>query len=392
MNHEQKPSNRPRHCLVILVASLICSICFSLPAAGSIVCRSCGAESADEALYCQACGKSLTRPEAVFCSQCGVALPSEADFCSGCGHAIRTAEKDEARRPTKPIQTQTTNVRSKRPNAADQLGAYLGRRNVVFPPRLLDLPTGAILPSLAVHAHRGWAFGLSDHEEAHRWAFSFGLGGVSEAIVSSSRIIHIAEPQSNALGGFRVRLPVRWLGDEAAGRLKAALNLATTAENGFHSPGTAASSDGTSISNLSYNHRETTLGLSASWNASPVRLHGTVHATDMRAENLQYWNSASSKVTIADRQITSLNFGIGLDYDAREDTRLMAEIRTAPHISLAADTGELSVKPRVEGAVGLRFFPIRALGLDAQVSVDEDASGLADLEIGAGMHLMLAGE
>ncbi len=402
------------HALAILVVSMLWIVGFCQPAAGTVVCEMCGAESADEAFYCHACGRSVTPQETVYCWRCGIAQPAAADFCSRCGREVCSGEPDEVdpapvfaeeapvtpaivasaelAGPVPPVGGPLPDAEPEALLTATKIGAYLRERNTTFPPRLFDLPTGAILPSLAVHANRGWAFGLSDREDAHRWVLSVGLGGVGEAIVSSSRIIHVAEPQSNALGGFRLRLPVNWLGEGAKEHMSMAVNLAASTKNDFNSSRSFVSPDGVTVNSLSYEHRETTLGVSTTWDAEPSRFHFILHATDLRAENLYFHSNGAASETAPDQQVTYFNIGLGLDYDARENTKLMAEVRTSPRVSFAADTGKLEVERLIECAVGLRFFPIRALGFDALASIDEDATGLADLEIGAGMHLMLGGD
>jgi hypothetical protein len=66
-----------------------------------------------------------------------------------------------------------------------------------------------------------------------------------------------------------------------------------------------------------------------------------------------------------------------------------AELHTVPRISLVQAERELRVGTLTEYAAGLRFYPVPILGLDATAAVDEEAVGLADIEIGFGLHVTL---
>ena len=54
------------------------------------------------------------------------------------------------------------------------------------------------------------------------------------------------------------------------------------------------------------------------------------------------------------------------------------------------ETGELRVDNGMEATGGIRFFPFTPLGLDATVSIDDEALGIADMKIGFGLHLVLS--
>jgi hypothetical protein len=274
------------------------------------------------------------------------------------------------------------------PGRYHQVQRLLHRREITYPPRLFDLPTGTLLPSLGLHASRGWSFGFSDNQDAHRWVLSLGLGGLGEALISSSRIIHLSDRESHPLAGFRLRLPVGRFGGRLAERLSMTLNIAATATNDFTQRGAFTAADGMQISDLSYEHRETTLGLSGTWHSDPIRFHVIVHATDQRIEEIRFCRG-SACVPGGDQKETYLNLGIGVDYAARPNTLLLVEMHTAPRMSFAAHTRRLDVEHIMEYAAGLRFFPTPLLGFDAIVSCDSEAAGLADLKLGCGLHLML---
>ena len=76
---------------------------------------------------------------------------------------------------------------------------YSQERMLIYPPRVINSPTGTILPSMVLHLSAGGSFGLSDREGTGGFLISFGLGGIGEAMVSSSRILHISGSRTNAL-------------------------------------------------------------------------------------------------------------------------------------------------------------------------------------------------
>ncbi len=395
-------------------------------------CSGCGTELGEEDFFCGKCGHATQPEQTIFCWRCGIRIPVDADFCSRCGSVVsckpgnkqtpapgpisvidysnpaeaeiviaydpefdipQPANQNPDKRPDLTMLSLTEQRMPVIPPVTEMKKRnffFSGGDEVKFPPRLFDLPTGAVLPSLSFHTSRGWSFGFSDKKDADRWVLSVGLGGVGEAIISSSRMEHVTGPKSNALGGFRLRLPVAWLGEETADKLSLALNIASTKENNFSSSGSFSTEDGVTISSLFYQHRETTLGIASTWNAEPTRFHAILHATDLRAERITFSGGGLTEFG-PDQKDTFFNIGLGVDYAARHNTLIIAEIHTAPRVSFKATTGELIVSKRLEYALGMRFFPIPFFGFDAMASIDEDAVGLADVEIGAGFHLILGG-
>ena len=260
---------------------------------------------------------------------------------------------------------------------------------VLLPPRLFDSPTGDILPSLGVHAGGGLAFGFSDqHERTERWVLSFGLGGAGEAVIASSNIIHIAVPESQPLLGLRLRVPVAWVGDNVREHLTMAFNVAATGDNTFKTTQPFFALDDRQVNLLRYKHRETTMGVAGTWKLGRTRLHGIVHWTDLRFEDVQYEAGAGLQAGLNEKDVHT-SFGLGLDFEANAKTYFLAELRTAPQLDFIADDGKIEVASQTEYTMGLRFFLDPVLALDANVNIDDEALGLADMEIGFGVHLIL---
>ncbi len=376
--------------LVLGVATMGLSVC----AAGK-VCNSCGSQLAADALYCHICGAPVSA-DSIFCWRCGLRLPLDAQYCTRCGSGVCRVGDDvvppppPSVSPPLPQATEQPEVPLGAPDAAGAADDSAKAKKTVFPPRLFDSPSGTILPSRVLHVGSGWIFGFSDDEGAHRWALSFGLGGLGEALITSSRILHHTDAETHALAGFRMRLPVGIVSGGLENTLGLALNIAATDENDFHNKQAFAASDGVTLHSLSYKYRETTVGLAGTWHGIKTRVHAILHVTDLRAENIHYYATAPEDVnTGPDQKEVYTSFGVGIDHMARSNTLLLAELRTAPQVSFRAAGAQLTVEHRLEGAAGVRFFPDPHFGLDAVISADEESSGLADLGIGFGLHLML---
>ena len=236
---------------------------------------------------------------------------------------------------------------------------------LVYPPRVINSPTGTILPSMVLHLSAGGSFGLSDKEGNGGFLISFGLGGVGEAMVSSSRILHISGSKTNALAGFRVKLPVGLLGPRVSKQLALALNVAASNEIDYFASGdyVSAPDDGPveHVETIDYTHRETTLGIAATWTQGKTRLHAALHGTDLRTENISYWTQESAYHTGPDQRDTYTTVGLGFDYAANERTQLLAEVRTVPRIVLNAGDGDLRVEQITVYATGTALLPAAAL-------------------------------
>ena len=79
-----------------------------------------------------------------------------------------------------------------------------------------------------------------------------------------------------------------------------------------------------------------------------------------------------------------------MEYAANLTTHVILEARTIPQVMFLGETGELRVDNGMEATGGIRFFPFTPLGLDATVSIDDEALGIADMKIGFGLHLVLS--
>jgi len=418
------------------------------------ICGSCGTEVPAAALYCPHCGRPIDNMESIYCWRCGKALPADALYCAFCGSrvcsdhvipghatpglgrptppsarileprpplsppaAVRTAPADSASAaataqaepaairipapadtaargtPPTPQPSATTSlpltparIRHAGPTS---LADFMGGRMLIQPPRLITSPTGTILPSMTLHISGGWAFGLSERQSTGGWLLSFGLGGVGEAMVSSSRILHALDMQSHALAGFRVGLPIGLINHRLKERLAVALNIAATGENDYTGNGAIPAGEGRTVSSLGYDHRETTLGIAATLQEGRLRLHGALHGTDLRAKGI-YYSGDLGYGSLGKERETYETIGLGFDYSIDERTRALFELRTLPRISFWEEKKDLRVETLTEYAAGLRFYPVPILGLDATVAIDEEAVGLADLEIGFGFHVTLA--
>jgi hypothetical protein len=230
--------------------------------------------------------------------------------------------------------------------------------------------------------------GLTDNQSKQRWVVAFGLGGVGEVTIASARLTHITDPSSDALAGFRIRTPLGWLRKGLDEKLFLALNLAATDESDFH-VGQFESADGMPVQTLSYSYRETTVGVSVTLHLGRTDLTGVAHVTDMRAADIAYVINGESGFREAQRE-NYPSFGLGLEYAANLTTHVILEARTIPQVMFMGETGELQVDNGMEATGGIRFFPFTPLGLDATVSIDDDALGIADMKIGFGLHLVLS--
>jgi hypothetical protein len=271
--------------------------------------------------------------------------------------------------------------------AAPGLALFAPAPGRLLPPRLFNTPTAEILPSLNVHMGSGWTFGFSGEESSNRWVMSIGLGGVSEVLLATQRIDHITVPKSNPLAGLRLKLPVRWMGETAADHLMLAANVAATRDQSFSAPAGFQAEGGTVLRSLEYDYRETTVGVVGTWSWERLRLHGALHASDLRTENARY-DRGDGVVEVADSKSIRPAFGLGLDYRVNPKTYFLAEVRTAPKLVFSADRAHFDLEGVPEYAAGIRYFFARPVALDALVAANGEAEGPADLEMGLGLNIL----
>ncbi len=407
-----------------------------------IECTRCRSQIPAGSLFCTYCGSEVVVQKTRFCWHCGIDFPPESRFCARCGSNVQQTGGDSP--PAPPPDTPATggpgqfpsiepavlpesgidpadsqgiqppaiteepdiyvsnfplpvippqnpmvgSPESEIPEGLDAGPASLGiPRAYLLPTRLFNTPTAEILPSLNVHLGSGWTFGFSGEESRNRWVMSVGLGGVSEVILASQRIDHIMVPKSNALAGFRLKLPVGWMGDAVSKHLMLAANIASTRDNEFSAPSGFPATNGVSVSSLKYDYRETTVGVVSTWKGGPLRLHGAVHITDLRTENAHY--ALDDQVfEIDDSKNIRPTFGFGIDYRINRQTFFMAEARSIPKVTFSTDQDRFDLKSTPEYAAGVRFFPAPPIALDALVSMDGETEGPADVEIGIGLGLL----
>ncbi|MFC1573053.1 zinc ribbon domain-containing protein [Candidatus Eisenbacteria bacterium] len=407
---------------LLLVALLAIGILLTLPAQADMTsCGFCGGRIDAEALYCTYCGRPLGQPETIYCWRCGTALSAESHFCHRCGsrvcgvgsHAadsvgVASTRVPEIPRPaSRPATPPTTGIRasgegasatqaatlpadrtmpSTRPERPTTLLSIFDKPDIILPPQLFVSPTGIIIPSLTFHVSGGGAFGLSEKESTGGWLLSFGLGNVGEAMIASSRILHVIDTETHSLAGFRLRLPVSLLSKQLSENLSLAVNIASMDRSQYNSTRALPSSDGVNVQSLAYSYRETTLGLSATWRQGATRIHGIIHTTDLRTEGIRYFVDAGS-LTGSDKKQYYQSYAAGLDYALNPRSFLICEIRTRPRMTFRAKDGDTKIENMPEYAGGLRFYPITVLGMDVFLSGDEEVVGLADLEIGFRLHL-----
>ncbi len=267
------------------------------------------------------------------------------------------------------------------------LPLFKAPEELLLPTRLIESPTGEILPSLHFAAGSGSDFGLSNQNRTGRWVVSFGLGGVAEVMVASHRIVHVSVPESDALAGFRMKLPVRWMGSDVGDHLSLAVNVAATTDGKSSSSSAITRYRGQNATSLMYDYRETTIGVAGTWRAGRARFHGLLHATDLRVENMLVHRN-TDVVQAGDQRKTYPSIGLGFDYRVNPQTYFLSELRTVPKLTFQDETAGIRVGGKTEFATGVRFFLGRAVSLDAIVSIDEDALGIADTHIGLGANLL----
>ena len=382
-------------------------------------CTHCKASLAPDALFCGLCGTRVeaTAPAHLYCWHCGTEQPVAAKFCSRCGAALDTSALPapaaaDSTRPggeksaTAAVTAAAATAQPAASQPAKEPGPWdapagesggggpslrLRPREIVLPPQVFEAPTGDILPSLTLHISGGLSFGFSDDHQSENGILRFGLGGLAEALVSTSNVVHIVDVSSSALLGFRLRVPTGIHTPEGKERLRAAFNLAASDDHQLSDSGAFTSADGVFVYALSYSYQETTAGLALTWVQNRARYHAAVHATDLRATGILYRTvQHPSQVVGGDQREVHTSFAAGFDYAANPRTWFLAEVTSSPQIEFAAATGELQVESRIQYGLGVRFFPDPLLALDSSLHLDDDAVGLGDVRIGFGLHLILS--
>lgn len=400
-------SNRDRCCNTRNTASVF-ALLIGLFLPGVVFaarCTHCDATLAPDAQFCGQCGTRVEAPAPtqLYCWRCGVEQPVAAKFCSRCGAELDTRTAPAAA-PVEPgiASPPPAPPQSPRRGRKDEGGAWgspgvsasrsgpgvrLRPREIILPPQVFETPTGDILPSLTLHLSGGVAFGFSDDRQSETGVLRFGLGGIAEALVSTSNIVHIVDVRSSALLGFRLGVPTAIRERAGKGRLRAAFNFAASDDHKVSDLGRFTASDGVIVSFLYYTYRETTAGVAATWKLDRARYHAAIHATDLRATNITY--AAGNTQTGRNQRSVHTSFAAALDYAVNPRTWFMAEMSSRPRIEFRGRTGDLHLASLVQYGLGVRFFPDPLLALDSSLHIDDDAVGLGDVRIGFGLHVML---
>lgn len=396
-------SNRDRYCNARSAASVLALllVLFLPTAVFAAHCTHCDATLMPDALFCGQCGTRVeaSAPAHLYCWQCGVEQPATAKFCSRCGAELDASPARPSPGITNPPAAPPPPT-GRRPKNDDRgawnstpvspgtgPGLRLRPREIILPPQVFEAPTGDILPSLTLHLSGGVAFGFSDDRQSETGVLRFGLGGIAEALVSTSNIVHIVDVRSSALLGFRLGVPTALRPRAGKDRLRAALNFAASDDHRISDLGTFTATDGVVVNSLLYTYRETTAGLAATWRQDRARYHAAIHATDLRATNVSY--AAVGPRTGRNQRTVHTSFAVAFDYAVNPRTWFLAEMSSVPRIGFRGRTGDLHVASLLQYGLGVRFFPDPLLALDSSLHIDEEAVGLGDVRIGFGIHVLL---
>jgi hypothetical protein len=272
--------------------------------------------------------------------------------------------------------------------------------SISSPSTLFNLPSMDVLRSAEICLSGGSSFGMESRSALVR-NFTVGLGGIAEAEISTSGMTNqlTGESESFATSSFKVNLvPDRlrrfWFVPNVVVQLKSSSWKSIENEPGSILPvyTHASAYSGENLMSLRVKQRFSDFRLifGKRWTFGGV-LAG-VCATDVRLKEgiRDYYTVEASGQTLyrtggipemQEHYWTPLG---GIEIQANDKTRLMAEIQSVPVFDFDVGHQNVVLSKAWLGVAGIRFFITDWFTLDAGVKTQSNDKGIADAEIRLG--------
>jgi len=272
------------------------------------------------------------------------------------------------------------------------------------PSRLFSVPMADVLRSAEVCVSGGSSFGM-ESSSALIQNLSIGLGGIAEAEISTTGLTNemTGESESFAMSSFKVNLiPERFQRygflPNIVAQLKSSSWKSIENESGaIRSIYTSASSyAGENLVSLGVQERFSVLVLIIGKRWSFAGFQAGICATDIRLKNGRRWYWVTDPMDpaaayggvhsaeIPEKQKNTLAPIGGIEIQANDKTKIMAEIQSVPIFDFDVRRQDVVISTAWLGVAGIRFFIADWLTLDAGVKIQSNDRGIADAEIRIG--------
>jgi hypothetical protein len=341
-----------------------------------------------------------TAKKTICCPHCGYINECSNDFCINC-RALLVGRKQEALGKNRESEararvngclsslmslgkdSKTGIVSSTQEESKEE-----ATKELVDPKRLFVIPVADVLRSLEVNLGGGTSFGVKKEESRPFLGhIRLGLGGVAEVELSTLGIINELSEGSTVIptAAFKIRFisEGKWR-PAVASALRSSL---------WH----AEERDVPLLFPVKYQKRLSTLYVVASKTFNRVSVHAGLSISDLRIRTTTTMDNPLSptqaEIDSTGKEYFNKNlFGpfFGLKVDLNPKTFLMMELEQIAAYKFDESTFVLS-KDNIDvewmGIVGVRFFFVNWLSLDAGVMFRSDYHGIGDAHIQTGLNI-----
>jgi len=340
-----------------------------------------------------------TTKKTIRCPDCGCINEWSNDFCDNC-RALLAGGKQEAQGKTKEPEARATlngslnsllnsgkDVKARMVRSTQEEAGEEVAKELIDPKRLFVIPVADVLRSLEVNLGGGTSFGVKKEESRPFLGhIRLGLGGVAEVELSTLGIINELSEGSTVIptAAFKLRFisEGKWR-PAVASALRSSLWHTEERDVPLMFP-------------VKYQKRLSTLYLVASKTFNEVSVHAGVSISDLRIRTTTIMDDPLSpsqpEIDNTGKEYFNKNlFGpfIGLKVQLNPKTFLMMEMEQIAAYKFDESTYNLSkddIDVEWMGIIGVRFFFVNWLSLDAGVMYRSDYHGIGDAHIQAGLN------
>jgi hypothetical protein len=333
------------------------------------------------------------------CPDCGCINEWSNDFCDNC-RALLAGRKQEAQGKTREPEARATvngslnsllnsekDVKARMLRSTQEESGEEAAKELIDPKRLFVIPVADVLRSLEVNLGGGTSFGVKkDEARPFLGHIRLGLGGVAEVELSTLGIINELSEGSTVIptAAFKIRFisEGKWR-PAVASALRSSLWHTEERDVPLMFP-------------VKYQKRLSTLYFVASKTFNEVSVHAGVSISDLRIRTTTTMDDPISpsqpEIDSTGKEYFNKNlFGpfIGLKVQLNPKTFLMMELEQIAAYKFDESTYFLSeddIDVEWMGIVGVRFFFVNWLSLDAGVMFRSDYHGIGDAHIQAGLN------
>ncbi|UCE21115.1 MAG: hypothetical protein JSV46_02440 [Candidatus Aminicenantes bacterium] len=341
-----------------------------------------------------------TTKKTISCPDCGCINEWSNDFCDNCW-ALLAGRKQKSQAKTgepktkamaddtlKSLMNLEKDVKTRKVRATQEESGEEAEKELIDPKRLFVIPIADVLRSLEINLGGGTSFGVKKEEtRPFLGHIRLGLGGVAEVEVSTLGIINELSDGSTVIptAAFKIRFI-------SEGKWRPAVAAALRSSL-WH----VEERDVPLMFAVKYQKRLSTLYLVASKTFNEVSVHAGVCISDLRIRTTTTLDDPLSpsqpEIDSTGKEYFNKNlFGpfVGLKVKLNPKTFLMMELEQIAAYKFDESTfvvSEDNIDVEWMGIVGVRFFFVNWLSLDAGVMFRSDYHGIGDAHIQTGLNV-----